>query len=149
MVTNLPQFKAYSNKLKKEVEQIAWKRSEEAGGMAEQTAKAITKTLTVQANGKTYRLHDNGHHARNIGHRKSEDGNIGSVVYANADYAAYLEFGTGGLVDVPSGWEEVAIQFIGQGIKEVNLVARPHLIPAGNKAFVFMEKQIAKDIAKL
>ena len=135
MVTNLPQFKAYSNKLKKEVEQIAWKRSEEAGGMAEQLAKKNAP-------------HDLGFHAQNIGHRPSTE-NIGTVLYANAKYAPYLEFGTGGTVDVPSGFEDLAKQFIGKGIKQINLPARPHIIPAAYKAKAFMEKQILKDIEKL
>lgn len=135
MVSNLKQFKAYSESLKKEVENIAWLRSEEAGGMAEQLAK-------------TKAPHDLGFHAQNIGHRPSV-GNIGTVVYANAKYAPYLEFGTGGLVDVPEGFEDLARQFIGKGIKQINLPARPHIIPAVYKAKAFMEKQILKDIAKL
>jgi len=57
----------------------------------------------------------------------------GSLTYsveARAKYAPYVEFGTGGLVDVPAGYEDFAIQFKGKGIRKVNLRARPFLIPA-------------------
>jgi HK97 gp10 family phage protein len=46
------------------------------------------------------------------------------------NYAAYVEFGTGGLVDVPAGLEDYAMQYKGAGIKQVNLPPRPFLFPA-------------------
>ena len=49
---------------------------------------------------------------------------------AQKDYAAYVEFGTGTLVDVPRGLEQYALQFKGKGKKQVNLPARPYLFPA-------------------
>ena len=57
----------------------------------------------------------------------------GSLTYsveARAKYAPYVEFGTGGMVNVPAGYEDFAIQFKGKGIRKVNLRARPFLIPA-------------------
>lgn len=51
-------------------------------------------------------------------------------VAAKANYAAYVEFGTGGLVDVPAGYEDFAILFKGKGIKQVNLRPQPFLIPS-------------------
>ena len=45
-------------------------------------------------------------------------------------YAPYIEFGTGGLVDVPAGLEDFAIKYLGNGIKQVNLAPRPFLFPA-------------------
>jgi HK97 gp10 family phage protein len=48
-------------------------------------------------------------------------------------YAPYVEFGTGALVEVPEGLEDFAMQFKGAGIKEVNLPARPFLMPAFEK----------------
>lgn len=47
-----------------------------------------------------------------------------------APYAPFVEFGTGGLVHVPTELKEVAIKFKGKGIKQVNLRARPYLYPA-------------------
>lgn len=61
--------------------------------------------------------------------RKGLDGTVGFKVH----YAPYVEFGTGGLVDVPNGLEEYALQFKGDGIRQVNLTPRPFLYPAWKK----------------
>lgn len=63
----------------------------------------------------------------------SEIDGLEGVVGFKAHYAPYVEFGTGGLVDVPSGLEEYAIKWKGQGIKQVNLPPRPFLYPAWKK----------------
>ncbi len=47
-----------------------------------------------------------------------------------APYAPFVEFGTGGLVQVPNELKEMALQFKGKGIRQVNLPARPFLYPA-------------------
>jgi HK97 gp10 family phage protein len=47
-----------------------------------------------------------------------------------APYAPFVEFGTGGLVQVPDELKEIAIKFKGKGIRQVNLPARPYLYPA-------------------
>ncbi len=49
----------------------------------------------------------------------------GVELFSATDYAAFVEFGTGGLVDVPKGLESYAMQFKGKGIKQVNLRPRP------------------------
>lgn len=49
---------------------------------------------------------------------------------AQVNYAAYVEFGTGGLVDVPAGLEQYALQFKGKGIRQVNMMARPYFFPS-------------------
>jgi hypothetical protein len=51
-------------------------------------------------------------------------GKMQYTLFSNAPYAAYVEFGTGALVNVPAGLEDYAIQFKGKGIKQVNLPAR-------------------------
>ena len=51
-------------------------------------------------------------------------------IEAGVKYAPYVEFGTGGLVNVPAGLEEYAMQFKGKGVKEVNLPPQPFLFPA-------------------
>lgn len=50
-------------------------------------------------------------------------------VQAEEIYGAYVEFGTGGLVSIPLGWEAIAAQYKGKGIRKINLPARPFLIP--------------------
>jgi HK97 gp10 family phage protein len=70
-------------------------------------------------------------------------GNLSSSIMANYSdkgysvkigtalhYAPYVEFGTGTMVSVPTGLEDFAMQFKGAGIKDVNLPARPFLVPA-------------------
>jgi len=47
-----------------------------------------------------------------------------------APYAPFVEFGTGGLVQVPDELKQQAIKFKGKGIRQVNLRARPFLYPA-------------------
>jgi phage gpG-like protein len=54
----------------------------------------------------------------------------GGTVGAYVHYAPYVEFGTGGKVNVPAGLEQYAMQFKGKGIKQINLSARPYLFPA-------------------
>lgn len=51
-------------------------------------------------------------------------------VQAIEKYSPYIEFGTGGLVAVPVGLESYALQFIGKGIKKIDLRPRPYLFPA-------------------
>ena len=56
-------------------------------------------------------------------------GDFGATVHADAEYSAYLEFGTGQKVNVPAGLEEYALQF--KGIKEVSgIFPHPFLFPA-------------------
>lgn len=68
------------------------------------------------------------------------------VIEAGAHYAPYVEFGTGTLVDVPSGLEDYAIQFKGKGVKQVNLPARPFLIPAWEQERLKLVERIRKQL---
>lgn len=51
---------------------------------------------------------------------------------AQTKYAAYHEFGTGANYSVPEykEWQELAAQFKGKGIKQVNIMPRPFMRPA-------------------
>lgn len=69
---------------------------------------------------------------------------INAVIGTPVIYAPYMEFGTGGLVDVPEGLEEYAGKFIGQGIKQVNIFPRPFLIPAFKKNTAKMIEELEK-----
>ena len=68
------------------------------------------------------------------------------TVGSKLKYAPYVEFGTGGLVNVPAGYEDFAIQFKGKGIRKVNLRARPYLIPAFENQIPILRKNIQKVI---
>jgi hypothetical protein len=60
----------------------------------------------------------------------AEANELKGTVGASKHYAPYIEFGTGGMVDVPAGLEDFAIKYIGNGIRQVNLMPRPFLFPA-------------------
>jgi len=67
------------------------------------------------------------------------------VVYtvgSRLKYAPYVEFGTGGTVNVPAGYEDFAIQFKGKGIRKINLRPRPYLIPAFESEIPILRKNI-------
>ena len=66
-------------------------------------------------------------------------------IFAREKYSAFLEFGTGGMVKVPNELKEVAIQFKGKGVKEINLQPRPYLYPA----FVKGRQQYLEDLKAL
>lgn len=51
-------------------------------------------------------------------------------VEAKAKYSAYIEFGTGGEVSIPAGYEDLAITFKGKGLRKVNIRPQPFLIPS-------------------
>jgi len=69
-------------------------------------------------------------------------------VVAQKHYAAYVEFGTGGLVDIPSGLEAYAAQFKGKGIKKVNLPARPYLFPSFVEARAKLIEELKRVLKK-
>lgn len=66
--------------------------------------------------------------------------------YNTANYSPYIEFGTGGLVNVPQGLEDYAIQFKGKGIKQVNLLPRAFLYPAWKKNGIKFIERVNKII---
>ena len=73
------------------------------------------------------------------------EGKLNQVVFAREKYSAFVEFGTGGLVSVPSELKEVAMQFKGKGIKKINMQPRPFLYPAFVKGRVqYLEDLKAK-----
>ena len=84
--------------------------------------------LNIQRNAKRNVVVDNGFLRGSI--RLEPISDLTYTVEAKAKYAPYVEFGTGGLVDIPAGYEQYAAIFKGKGIRKVNLRARPFLIPA-------------------
>lgn len=84
----------------------------------------------------------------------SEASGKGVAVFANADYAPYIEFGTGSQVSladmkelgIPDGY---AAQFKGKGIRDVNLPARPFFFSSARVGFNNMLKRVDKKLKKL
>lgn len=70
-------------------------------------------------------------------------------VYANATglapYAAYMEFGTGGLVEVPKELADQAIRFKGRGTKKINIRPQPFMYPA----LISQRRQYLQDLENL
>jgi|TARA_B110000503_G_scaffold22085_1_gene33871 HK97 gp10 family phage protein len=64
------------------------------------------------------------------------------TVGSRLKYAPYVEFGTGGTVNVPAGYEDFAMQFKGKGIRKINLRPRPYLIPAFESEIPILRKNI-------
>ena len=146
--SNWAEFKRNEQKFRAKLNQVVKDCVEEAAGYAEAEAKRGASAVKGYANGKTYHAHVIGNHARMI-NAKAINRGYTARLNANADYAPYLEFGTGGLVDIPEGFEKLAATFKGKGIKRINLPARPHIIPAAYKARDFLSRQIEKKIKDL
>lgn len=77
-------------------------------------------------------------------HSTPEKGGLAQTVGTPLDYAPYVEFGTGTMVDVPQGLEDYAIQFKGAGVKEVNLPARPYLFGNARNNFSEMVERLKR-----
>lgn len=121
------------NNLKKEGGKIAKELDQELSAGARDIEKSAKRLVPV----------DTGRLRNSISASRVEF--LSWEVVAQTNYAAYIEFGTGRLVDVPAGLEAYAIQFKGRGIKEVNLPARPFLF---NSVFAYIPK-IQKEIIEI
>jgi len=86
---------------------------------------------------------DLGKLRQSINYSKTSNG-LGAMVSVNVSYAAYQEFGTGGLVNIPTELRELAEFYKGKGIKKINLRPQPYLYPA----FVEGRKQLIEQLKK-
>lgn len=101
------------------------------GKEGEKQFQGITriKANEIAAEAKRKVRKDSGKLAQSIGVDKVTTKNAYRI-FAAEKYAAFVEFGTGDLVKIPRGWEDIASLFKGKGIKKVNLKARPYFYPA-------------------
>ena len=99
---------------------------------ANRMAVAVTNSTadSIVGDAKQRAPVDLGQLRQSIGNTTASVGNNRSLIFANAPYAAYVEFGTGGAVSIPKGFDQLAIKFKGKGIKQINLRPQPYLIPA-------------------
>jgi len=99
---------------------------------ANRMAVAVTNSTadSIVADAKQRAPVDLGQLRQSIGNTTASVGNNRSLIFANAPYAAYVEFGTGGAVSIPKGFDQLAIKFKGKGVKQINLRPQPYLIPA-------------------
>ena len=106
--------------------------------------------LAIQSKAKRDVVVDNGTLRNSIQLKEVNIGNkIVYTVGSALKYAPYVEFGTGGEVNVPAGYESFAIQFKGKGIRKINLRARPYLIPAFETEIPILRKNIKNVIANV
>jgi HK97 gp10 family phage protein len=106
--------------------------------------------LAIQSKAKRDVVVDNGMLRNSIQLKEINQGD--KIVYTVGSalrYAPYVEFGTGGLVNVPIGFESFAIQFKGKGVRKINLRARPYLIPAFESEIPILRKNIKNVIANV
>lgn len=100
------------------------------GKEAEQLIEGITEQSArkIEKDAKQYAPANFGKLGQSINAFK--EGKSNWIIRANAPYAAYVEFGTGGLVNVPTELKDIAITWKGKGIRKINLRPRPYMYPA-------------------
>lgn len=120
------------------------KQIDSFGEDANRLAVAITNVTAddIVTDAKTKAPVDLGQLRQSIGKTTARVGYNKSVVFANAPYSAYVEFGTGGTVSIPKGFESIAIQFKGKGIRKINLRPQPFLIPSYLQNIPIYEKRL-------
>lgn len=98
-------------------------------GVTQQVARNIEKYAKENVNANSSNLGDLAQSINAV-----EENALNWKIIANnsglAPYCAYVEFGTGGLVEVPNELKDQALKFKGKGIKQINLRPRPYLYPA-------------------
>ena len=99
--------------------------------------------LAIQSKARRDVVVDNGILRNSIQLKEINTGDkIMYTVGSRLKYAPYVEFGTGGTVNVPAGYEDFAMQFKGKGIRKINLRPRPYLIPAFESEIPILRKNI-------
>ena len=121
------------------------------GKLAPQIAKEVAmevnaSALAIQSKARRSVAANSIDKGRLVGSIQLKEINKGDkVMYtvgSRLKYAPYIEFGTGGTVNVPAGYEDFAIQFKGKGIRKINLRPRPYLIPAFESEIPILRKNI-------
>ena len=85
-------------------------------------------SLTIMSNAKRLAPVDLGFLRGQISYNPVSD--LTYEVEAKAKYSAYIEFGTGGQVTIPAGYEDLAKLFKGRGLRTINIRPQPFLIPS-------------------
>ncbi len=106
------------------------------GHDANRLAVAVTNSTThdmvtqAQLRVTSNKSVDKGQLRLSIGKTTARVGFNRSFFFANAPYAAYVEFGTGSGVIIPNGFSDMAAPFKGKGIRIRNYPAKPFFIPS-------------------
>lgn len=104
-------------------------------------------TYNIQADASSHVPVDTGFLKSSI-NAETDRANLIGQVETSVKYAPYIEFGTGGRVNIPQGLEAYASQFKGKGVKQVNMPPQPFLFPASFKEFPKLIQRINKGLNK-
>jgi len=98
---------------------------------AEKTIALIVAGASAEAEADARRLAplDRGDLRKEMYHEATKDPLIWKVGN-NIDYAPYVEFGTGGKVDVPNELTDLAIQYKRPNLQNISQEPQPYLYPA-------------------
>ncbi len=125
------------------------KFGKEADDLIQDTTLAVASEIEAEAKRLATSSVDMGFLRNQIFTHEVDDYNY--EIIAGAPYSAYIEFGTGGLVNVPEELKEVAIKFKGKGIRQVNIQAKPFMYPAwikGRQQYLKELKDNVNDLTK-
>ena len=124
------------------------KQIDDFGDDAQILAVAITNVTAddMVTDAKLKAPVDLGQLRLSIGHTTARVGYNKSFFFANAPYSAYVEFGTGGRVSIPKGFEELASRYKGKGIRQVDIKPQPFFIPAYLQNIPIYEKRLVKTL---
>lgn len=67
---------------------------------------------------------------------------------AGSSYAPYIEFGTGGMIDIPTGLEDEAVKYRGSGKRNVNMRAQPFFYSPAFVEWKELQQKIKKMLEK-
>lgn len=101
----------------------AWTRTLTAENQAKARTILIRSTQMMEKYSKTQAPVDTGRLRSSVLATYSPN-KLGSTVTVGVHYAPYMEFGTGKYVTILSGYEAIAAQYRGRGIREVNIRPR-------------------------
>lgn len=126
----LRNMNAYSKELKRELTYITFRAATNIEG----TAKKNVVVDTGKLKGSIYQTPDFSKAIFKVG--------------ATEDYAPYIEFGTGGGVEIPNGFTDFASEFKGAGVRTINRSAQPFLIPAFLEETQKLKEEIKKTVTR-
>ena len=111
--------------------------------------KTAEIAIQIELDAKNIAPKDQGKLAQSIHVVKVKDSSY--KIVAGVKYAPYVEFGTGGLVNVPKDWGNYPIQFKGKGIRQINIRPQPYMYPSwikGKKDYLDKLKKLLSTYKK-
>lgn len=100
----------------------------------------------IEADAKRMAPVDNGTLKNGI---SASGSNLNYQIESNAEYSAFVEFGTGHKVSIPADFETYATQFKGANQNHPGIKAQPFMIPALMKNSPLIIQRIEKELNKI